>query len=161
MSGGAGGGCWERWDTNRSARERCFCLMLLEISRRPLVEGGEGCGEGDFGGGCALTRGGGGAHCFFSCGTGALFLSLARASSLGSFLFTNALGECLTGSKGLGSGCGRLLYCLMISRMLEVGSGRGLVKGVGVGFVFGGSSLAGGLRGRLTSGLAATGGGDG
>lgn len=29
----------------------------------------------------------------------------------------------LTGSKGLGSGWGRLLYILMISRMLEVGSG--------------------------------------
>lgn len=50
----------------------------------------------------------------------------------------------LTGSKGFGSCCGRLLYFLMISRILEVGSGRGLVGGAGAG---GALSLAGGLRG--------------
>lgn len=35
----------------------------------------------------------------------------------------------LTGLKGLGSGFGLLLNCLIISLMLEVGSGFGLVGG--------------------------------
>ena len=48
----------------------------------------------------------------------------------------------LTGSKGLASGSGRLLYILMISRMLEVGSGLGLARGAGVGVSFGGSAFA-------------------
>lgn len=39
-SGGGGGGCRE---PNRSFRDCCFCRMLLEITREPLVEGGEGC----------------------------------------------------------------------------------------------------------------------
>lgn len=59
-SGGAGGGCWERCEPNRSSRERCFCFMLLEIMRLPLVEEGES-GEGVLGGGCSLL---GGTHCF-------------------------------------------------------------------------------------------------
>lgn len=64
-SGGGGGGCRERWEPNKSSKERCFCLMSLENSRRPLVEGGEGCGEvllGGGGWGLGLTAGGGGTH---------------------------------------------------------------------------------------------------
>ena len=57
----------------------------------------------------------------------------------------------LSGSKGLGSALGRLLYCLMMSLILEVGSGRGLMAGFGDGFSFWVSaSLAGGLRRRFT-----------
>lgn len=153
----------ERCEPNRSSRERCFCLMLLEMTRGPLVEGGEGCGDGVLGGGCCLLGfTGGGTHCFCCCGTGALFLSLARASSLGSFFFIKFRGGGLTGSKGLASGWGRLLNCLMISRMLEVGSGLGSVRGVGVGIGFGGSTfLAGGVLRRFTGGLGAVGGGNG
>lgn len=40
----------------------------------------------------------------------------------------------------MGSGGRRLLYCLMMSRMLEVGSGRGFARGTGTG----GSAFAGG-----------------
>lgn len=45
----------------------------------------------------------------------------------------------LTGRKGLGSGLGLLLNCLIISLMLEVGSGFGLLGGgVDTGSDFGG-----------------------
>lgn len=61
-------------------------------------------------------------------------------------------GTDLIGSKGWGSGCGRLLNILMISRMLDVGSGLGFA-GAGVHGNFGGSaSLAGGVLGRVTVG---------
>lgn len=59
-SGGGDGGCRERWEPNKSSKERCFCLMSLENSRRPLVEGGDGRGE--MAGGLGLTAGGGGTH---------------------------------------------------------------------------------------------------
>lgn len=74
-SGGGGGGCCERWEPNRSFKDCCFCRMLLEMTRGALVEGGEGCGDGRLGGG----------------DTGALFFSLARASSLWSVFFEKCL----------------------------------------------------------------------
>lgn len=48
-SGGAGGRFLMRWEPKRSSRERCFCLMLLEMTRGPLVDGGEdgGLDRGD------------------------------------------------------------------------------------------------------------------
>lgn len=67
-SGGGGGMFWERCATKRSARERCFCFMLLEMTRPPVVEGGEGRGEGlleeddSFLG--LIGGGGGGTFCF-------------------------------------------------------------------------------------------------
>lgn len=105
-SGGAGGECRERWEPNKSSRERCFCRMLLEMTRGVLMEGGEGWGDGDLGGGThvffiedrqenvqtnmiqrSISFEGTGFLTF--CGdTGPLFLSLARASSLGSFFLT-------------------------------------------------------------------------
>ena len=65
-SGGAGGCCWERCEPNRSSRERCFCLMLLEITRGPVEEGDEG---GVLSGDCSRSglTGGGGGGTNFSC----------------------------------------------------------------------------------------------
>lgn len=58
----------------------------------------------------------------------------------------------LTGSNGLGSGCGRLLNCLMISLIDEVGSDLGVVSGLGVGFLGGSGTFFGGLRECFTVG---------
>lgn len=64
-SGGGGRELRERCEPNRSPRERCFCLMLLEMTRGPVLEGGEGCGDGVLGGGGShLGLTGGGTHCF-------------------------------------------------------------------------------------------------
>jgi len=65
-SGGRVGACWEPCEPNRSSRERCFCFMLLEMVRGPLVEGGEeDCGGVVLGGGGVLLGStGGGTHCF-------------------------------------------------------------------------------------------------
>lgn len=66
---------------------------------------------------------------------------------------TDVTGTDLIGSKGFGSGCGRLLNCLMISRILEVGSDLGLGRGAGLGAASGGStSLGGVVGGRFTVG---------